>query len=268
MTPQPASGMPNGEPLGDAPIVTENAGGRGRVVILCDHASNRIPAEFGDLGLDAKARRAHIAWDPGALGVSRHLSAALDAPLVFPDVSRLVIDCNRDVSAPDLVPAVSETTQVPGNQDLDAAARARRIALSHAPFHARVEALLEARAGSGIESIVVSIHTFTPVYKGVSRPWPVGILSNHDRRLADAMRADLAAQSISDIGDNEPYAPRDGVYYTLHRHGERRGLACAMVEIRNDEVADPAGERLWGERLARALRAGEAALVERGARNG
>ena len=242
-------------------IRVENAQAQGPFVLLCDHASNRIPPEFGDLGLDEAARLAHIAWDPGALGVSRHLSAQLDAPLVWPDVSRLVIDCNRDPGARDLVPEVSETTRVPGNRDLDEAARAARLALSHVPFHAAIEELMARREAAGLKSIVVSIHTFTPVYKGVPRRWPVGILSNADRRVAEAMLADLADQGIPDLGDNEPYAPLDGVYYTLDRHAESRGLPCAMVEIRNDEVVDEAGERLWAERLARAMEAARQAVL-------
>ena len=258
---------PDGAVAPDASTVIriENAGAQGPFVLLCDHASNRIPPEFGDLGLDEAARRAHIAWDPGALGVSRHLSALLDAPLVWPDVSRLVIDCNRDPGARDLVPEVSETTEVPGNKGLDEPARAARIALSHAPFHAAIEELMADRERAGLASIVVSIHTFTPVYKGVSRPWPVGILSNVDRRVAEAMLADLAGQDISDLGDNEPYAPLDGVYYTLDRHAESRGLPCAMVEIRNDELRDEAGERLWAERLARAMESARRALLGGGA---
>ncbi len=241
-------------------VRAENAGGRGSVVLLCDHASNRLPADYGDLGLDAAARRAHIAWDPGALGVSRHLSRLLDAPLVWPDLSRLVLDCNRDTAAHDLIPQVSELTEVPGNRNLPERERERRIALAHTPFHARIEALLDARAAAGLDSVVVSIHSFTPVYKGVTRPWPVGILSNRDRRVADAMIADLAARDVGLVGDNQPYAPGDGVYYTVGRHGEARGLACAMVEIRNDEIADAAGESLWAGHLDKALRAALAAL--------
>ncbi|WP_417770119.1 N-formylglutamate amidohydrolase [Stappia sp.] len=253
-----------GGDTGDDVVRIDNAQGRGAIVLLCDHASRRLPADFGDLGLDAAARRAHIAWDPGALGVSRHLSGLLDAPLVWPDLSRLVIDCNRDTAAPDLIPALSELTEVPGNRDLSGTERARRIALAHTPFHARIGDLLDARAAAGLPSVVVSIHSYTPVYKGVSRPWPVGILSNRDRRVADAMIADLARQGIADIGDNQPYAPGDGVYYTVGRHGEARGLACVMVEVRNDEIMDAAGESLWAVRLEAALKAALTALGEGG----
>ena len=245
-------------------VVAENTGGRGKIVLLCDHASRRLPPEYGDLGLDEAARSAHIAWDPGALGVSRHLSRRFDAPLVYPDLSRLVLDCNRDIAAHDLIPAISETTEIPGNRDLGAAERARRIALAHTPFHSRIETLLDARAAAGLDSVVVSVHSFTPLYKGFQRPWPVGILSNRDRRVAEAMLADLARQGIADLGDNEPYAPGDGVYYTVGRHGEARSLPCVMIEVRNDEIADAAGESLWADRLGQALEAALKKLEAKG----
>lgn len=256
--------LPGDTAQAETVVVAENPGGRGPIVLLCDHASRRLPPDYGDLGLDEAARRAHIAWDPGALGVSRHLSRLFDAPLVYPDLSRLVLDCNRDTAAHDLIPVVSETTEIPGNRSLDPAERARRIALAHTPFHSRIEALLDARAAAGLGSVVVSVHSFTPLYKGFQRPWPVGILSNRDRRVAEAMLADLAAQGIPDLGDNEPYAPGDGVYYTVGRHGEARGLPCVMIEVRNNEIADAAGESLWAARLARALRAALADLARSG----
>ncbi|GGF03605.1 N-formylglutamate amidohydrolase [Stappia taiwanensis] len=234
-------------------VVTENAEGLGPFVFLCDHASNVLPAEFGGLGLDEAARRAHIAWDPGALGVSRHLSALFDAPLVYPDLSRLVLDCNRDPAAADLIPEVSETTEVPGNRGLSPADRQARIDLVHTPFHRTITELLDARAEAGLPTAVVSIHSFTPIYKGVSRPWPIGILSDTDRRLAEPILTALAADPATMPGDNVPYSPADGVYYTVGRHGEGRGLPCVMIEIRNDEVASPEAEALWAERLGDAL---------------
>ncbi|ADZ71976.1 N-formylglutamate amidohydrolase superfamily [Polymorphum gilvum SL003B-26A1] len=230
--------------------MVENRGGRSPIVLLCDHASNHIPAELDDLGLSGPSLTAHIAWDPGGLGVSRDLSRLLDAPLVHPCVSRLVIDCNRALTARDLIPEVSETTIIPGNAGLSPDERQRRIDLVHRPFHDTIERLLAERAAAGLASVLVSVHSFTPVYKGIERPWEIGILSNHDRRYAEAILADLSTQSDCTVGDNEPYSPADGVYYTLARHGEDNGLACAMIEIRNDEIADAAGERAWAERLA------------------
>jgi predicted N-formylglutamate amidohydrolase len=238
-------------------VAVENADGAGAYVILCDHASNRFPPEFGDLGLAPADREAHIAWDPGALGVARHLSALLDAPLVYPTVSRLVVDCNRALDAPGLIAAVSETTLVPGNAGVTEAERRRRIAAVHAPYHAAIDALVGKRLGAGRETALVAVHTFTPVYHGVARPWQVGVLSDRDRRLADRLVARLSAEGLA-VGVNEPYSPADGVYYTLSRHAESRGLACVMIEIRNDLLDAAAEERAWAARLATALDSGQA----------
>ncbi len=251
------------DPAGDRPVVLENTSGKSDFVILCDHASNRIPQPFYDLGLPADALEAHIAWDPGALAVSKALSRMLDATLVYPTISRLVVDCNRRSDAPDLVPEISETTVIPGNAGLDDEARDRRIKLVHEPYHEMIDAVLEERSGQGRASMLVAIHSFTPVYKGVARPWEIGILSDGDRRLADPMLADLRRDAGLTVGDNEPYAPGDGVYFTLTRHGEARGLACAMVEIRNDEIADPKAEEAWARRLATTLQAAREAVVSK-----
>jgi predicted N-formylglutamate amidohydrolase len=238
-------------------VAVENADGAGAYVILCDHASNRFPPEFGDLGLAAADREAHVAWDPGALGVSRHLSARLDAPLVYPTVSRLVIDCNRAFDAPNLIAAISERTIVPGNARITEAERRRRIAAVHEPYHAAIEALVERRLAVGHDTALIAVHSFTPIYDGVARPWHVGILFDRDRRLADRLIAQLSADCLT-VGVNEPYSPADGVYYTLSRHAESRGLACVMVEIRNDLLAGAAEERDWAARLAAPLERGGA----------
>lgn len=231
----------------------ENGKGASPFLIVCEHASNFIPASLGTLGLPAEDLTRHISWDPGALPVSRGLSRTLNAALVFSRMSRLVIDCNRPVDAPDLVPEISETTEIPGNRGLSAAQRAERIAMSHAPFHAALDRLIEDRARRGQETAVVTIHSFTPVYKGVARPWQVGIIHDEDARLAAPMIAQLRAAGGLTVGVNEPYSPADRVYYTLERHARPRGLACAMIEIRNDEIADDAGQAEWVERLAAIL---------------
>lgn len=231
-------------------VRTENRNGRGAVVLLCDHASNFVPPDYGTLGLDPKELVRHIAWDPGALPVARAMSAMLDAPLVAAGMSRLIVDCNRPLQAPDLIPESSEDTIVPANCGLDAVERARRVALSHAPFHAEIEALVQSRAAAGQESWLVSIHSFTPTYRGVARPWQVGILHDDDRRLSDALIASLDAMPGLTVGDNQPYSPADRVYYTLERHARSRGLPCVMIEIRNDEIATEAEQKAWGERLA------------------
>jgi predicted N-formylglutamate amidohydrolase len=228
-----------------------NAGGSSPVVFVCDHASNTIPPEFGTLGLAAGDLARHIAWDPGALPVAQLMASALDATLVESTVSRLVIDCNRPLDAPDLIASTSETTPIPGNAMLTETDRARRIALAYEPFHAAIESVVEGRLSAGRETWLVSVHSFTPVYRGVPRPWQIGILHDEDTRLAAPLIAALGAEGGLSVGVNQPYSPADRVYHTLEVHGRRRGLACAMIEIRNDEISEEAGQQRWGERLAR-----------------
>ena len=243
---------------GAGAVAVENLDGRGAFVLVCDHASNRLPECYGTLGLNATALRSHIAWDPGALGVARAMSRRLDAPLLYATVSRLVIDCNRPLDAPDLIATVSETTAIPGNADMDAGERARRIEEVYEPYHAAISRCLNARAARRHPTAVVTVHSFTPVYRGVARPWPVGIVFDRDRRLADRLIEGLRAEGLN-VGINEPYSPADRVYSTLSRHVEARGLASAMIEIRNDEIATPQAQQAWGERLARLLAAEPAA---------
>ncbi|MDQ6432452.1 N-formylglutamate amidohydrolase [Mesorhizobium sp. LHD-90] len=232
------------------PVDVFNGGGRGRIVLACDHASNFIPADYGTLGLEAAELERHIAWDPGALPVARRMAELLDAPMVASCISRLVIDCNRPVDAPDLIPETSETTKIPGNADLDAAERRRRIAVAHQPFHAAIDALLDRRERAGLESWLVSVHSFTPVYKGMPRPWEIGIIHDEDERLAAPFIERLRAVPGLTVGVNEPYSPADRVYYTLERHARARGLPCAMIEIRNDEVNDERKQRKWAKMLS------------------
>ncbi|MYZ48211.1 N-formylglutamate amidohydrolase [Propylenella binzhouense] len=233
--------------------VVENGGGTSRFVLLCDHASNACPPGLGDLGLAQADWQAHIAWDPGALAVARRLSRLLDAPLVHAAVSRLVLDCNRAPDARDLVPAFSGGIRIAGNEGLPPEERARRIAAVHEPYHDGIERVLAARLAAGSETALVAVHSFTPVLGGVARPWHVGILFGRDRRLADRCLATLRAEPGLVVGENEPYSPRDGVYYTLGRHGEARGLPSVMIEIRNDLIAEEEGQASWAERIARAL---------------
>jgi predicted N-formylglutamate amidohydrolase len=230
-------------------VRTTNHKGRSPFVLVCDHASNHVPDEFGDLGLSRADLVRHIAWDPGAAPVAQRIAAALDAPLVESRISRLVVDCNRPLDAPDLIAAVSETTPIPGNARLSPADRQARIELAYAPFHAAVEAVLAARQAEGRETLLVSIHSFTPVYKRVARPWHIGIIHDEDRRLSSPLIAALQRLSRVTVGVNQPYSPADRVYFTLERHARSRGIPCAMIEIRNDEISATAGQRKWGDLL-------------------
>jgi predicted N-formylglutamate amidohydrolase len=244
-------------------VLVSNARGASPFVIVCDHASNRIPDKYGDLGLSQIERASHIAWDPGALAVSRALSTLLDAPLVQSTVSRLIIDCNRALDAKDLIWTLSEATPIPANENLDAAERDYRITHFHRPYHASIETLLEARRHAGLQTILVCMHSFTPVYHGVPRPWPIGLIHGLDthftRALHDALKAD---DPDLNVGWNEPYAALNGVTLTLEKHGDGRGLEASMIEIRHDEILEPSGVDLWSSRLARCL------VAARGARKG
>jgi predicted N-formylglutamate amidohydrolase len=237
------------------PVRVSNPDGRSQFVILCDHASNYIPDGFGSLGLDPDDLQKHIAWDPGALGVSQVMSRELDAPLVESCVSRLIIDCNRPLNAPDLVPSLSEVTTIPGNVDLDEAAKSQRVALSHKPYHAAIEKLADERASKSMpDPIYVAVHSYTPVYRGVKRPWHIGIIHDADDRVAAPLIAGLQALSEFNVGINQPYSPADRVYYTLERHASAFGLPAVMIEIRNDLITTPSEEQAWGVMLSRLLR--------------
>jgi predicted N-formylglutamate amidohydrolase len=223
------------------------------VLLLCEHASNHIPSDYRALGLSDVDMERHIAWDIGALALARQLSAMLDAPLAHATYSRLLLDLNRDVSAPDSIVEYSEDTAIPGNLGLPSPERRLRQLALYDPFHREVDALISGRLADGLHTAVVSVHSFTPRYNGVMRPWHVGVISQDDRSLADILLASLRSEAALVVGDNEPYGPQDGVYHSVGRHGQSRGLPCAMIEVRNDLLADEPAQRQWAERLQRAL---------------
>ncbi|RMD87342.1 MAG: N-formylglutamate amidohydrolase [Alphaproteobacteria bacterium] len=227
--------------------------GRGGVLILCEHASNHVPGELDGLGLAPALLERHIAHDIGAAAVAQRLSALLDAPAVLARVSRLVIDVNRAPAAPDLIPVRSDGVEIPGNRALPAAARQARLDAFFAPFHEAAAALLEAMLRRGERPAVIGIHSFTPRMNGAFRPWHVGFLHNRDGRLFRLLRDRLRARWDLEIGDNEPYSGRD-LYYSMHRHGEARGLLQTVIEIRQDLVTATEGQEEWAERLALCLR--------------
>lgn len=231
-------------------VKVTNAAGEGQYIIVCEHASNWLPASLGTLGLARSDMQRHIAWDPGALPVARRLAELLDATLVESCVSRLAIDCNRSLDAVDLIPEISETTRIPGNIGLDAAAREARIALSHRPFHEALASQIEGRLAGGRAAWIVTVHSFTPVYKGVARPWEIGVIHDEDDRLARLLLSGLNGTTGVVAAANEPYSPADRVYHTLERHARQRQLPCAMIELRNDVIDTAAAQTLWAERLA------------------
>jgi predicted N-formylglutamate amidohydrolase len=238
-----------------APFHVENENGASPVVVICDHASRRIPRALGTLGLTESELERHIAWDIGALGVASHLSALLDATLIAQTYSRLVIDCNRPLDAPTSITKRSERTEVPGNVSLTPEQKNARAAEIFAPYHSRIAAELDRRQASSQPVFLISMHSFTPVYMDFERPWQIGMLYHRDARLARAMLARIRAEGRWTAGDNEPYSVSDGTDYAIPVHGERRGIAHVEIEVRQDLVAEESGQREWAERIARWLRA-------------
>jgi predicted N-formylglutamate amidohydrolase len=243
-----------------AAVFEERPQGRSSFVIVVDHAGARIPRALDNLGLDGAELARHIAWDIGALGLARRMSAILDAPLVAQNYSRLVIDCNRDPRVETSIPRLSEYVAIPGNIDLSEAELAARRAEIFEPYHAHIRALLDKRQAAGRRTILVAQHTMTDVYKGKSRDMHGAVLYNRDRRFAGLVLEMLRRERDLTIADNEPYFVSDATDYTVPQHGEVRGLPHVEIEIRQDLVSDEAGQTVWAERVARALEAAQAAL--------
>jgi predicted N-formylglutamate amidohydrolase len=237
----------------DEPPAVELRNGDGPFLVVCEHAANRVPRSLGSLGLQPADICRHIAWDLGAIEVAEGIARRLDGMLVVQRYSRLVVDCNRDPMLPDAITTFSEDTAIPGNVGIDERERARRLAEVWAPFHDAVDRVVTDRIAAGRPTALVTVHTFTPVYRGVSRPWHVGIISTDERRLAEGALEALRRDPALIVGDNEPYSAKDNVDYTIRRHGRDRGLPHIMIEIRNDIIGDKGGQQAWVERLAEIL---------------
>ncbi|MBT6443051.1 MAG: N-formylglutamate amidohydrolase [Alphaproteobacteria bacterium] len=233
-----------------------------RWLLTCDHASNTVPAHMNALGLSAAELDRHIGWDIGAEGVARHMAATLDATLIFAEYSRLVIDLNRPLASPTLIPALADGTEVPGNTDISEAEIAARAEFFHASYHGRIADELDQRLGRNEVPVLVAVHSFTPVFDNFHRPWQVGLLYEHDARLIAPLRAALlTADPTLSIGDNEPYAIRGPSDYTIPVHGQGRGLPHIEIEIRQDLIANEAGQQYWAMFLTDALVAAVAAAA-------
>jgi predicted N-formylglutamate amidohydrolase len=245
------------------PVTLENEAGGSVFFLTCEHAGRAFPRRLGRLGLPEAETLRHIAWDIGIGAVGCELSRLLDAAVILQTYSRLVIDCNRDPKVPSSIPAISEATEIPGNFGLDDAARAARADAIFRPYHNAIAAALDHRTAAGRDSVLVALHSFTPVFKGVSRPWHVAVLFNRDPRLARALAELLRDEGDLMVGENEPYRVTDLTDYTVPVHGERRGLPHVEIEIRQDLITDPAGQREWAGRLARLLPAAHAEILHR-----
>lgn len=230
-----------------------NPDGVSDVLLLCEHALPRIPRRLAHLGLPKSERLRHIGWDIGALALARDLSARLDAPLFHTGYSRLVVDCNRPLDNGSLIPETSETTAIPGNRRLAAADRAERLETLFHPFQSAVSRRLDLRSAAGQLTFVVGVHSYTPVYKGVARPWHAGVLYAAATRFAGHLIEALSQEAGLVIGDNEPYRI-DHDDYTVPVHGDGRGLPALLIEVRHDLIASSQGVAEWAERLERCLR--------------
>ena len=236
-----------------APVVELNADGASPFLLIGDHYGRRIPRSLRGLGLAEDELTRHIAWDVGIAAVVNRLSDLLGAHLIAQAYSRLVIDCNRPPGSPSSIPMISEATLVPGNEGLAREDAEDRRRLIFSPYHGRIGQVIEARRSARRPTVLIALHSFTPVYAGIARPWHVGALYHRDRRLPPLLLRHLRAEGDLVVGDNEPYAVSDTSDYTIPVHGEAEELVNCGIEIRHDLIDDDGGQRQWAERLARIL---------------
>lgn len=239
-------------PLDPPPFRVREGSARSPYLLVADHAGRALPLALGDLGLTSAELETHIAWDIGIQGVSERLAEALEAFLILQSYSRLVVDCNRPLESPTSIVTISENTEVPGNRELSHEAREARVAAVFRPYHERIVAELERRERAAQPTILLSMHSFTPRFMGVARQWHCGVLYQRDARLAKCLLPLLEREGLV-VGDNQPYAVSDLGDYAVPRYGEARGLVHVEIEIRQDLIADEAGQAEWAERLSRTI---------------
>lgn len=230
-------------------VAVENASADSGIVLVCEHASSLLPASAGDLGLSAEALLSHIAWDPGALALARLLADKLNGTLIHQRFSRLLYDCNRPPESPAAMPEKSEIYDIPGNRELAPAERYARTAALYVPFHDRVSQEIERVVARGSMPIIVTVHSFTPVYFGQARKVEIGILHDTDTRLADAM-LEAAHGGPYRVERNSPYGPEDGVTHSLRLHAIPYGHPNVMIEVRNDLISNCVGQEVMADYVA------------------
>jgi predicted N-formylglutamate amidohydrolase len=243
-----------------APVRILRPEGGADFLLTADHAGRLLPRALGTLGLSEDERQRHIAWDIGIAGVTEALAGLLDATAVLQTYSRLAIDCNRAPGHPTSIPPVSELTAIPGNASLSEAQRAARQRAIFDPYHRAIATTIDARQVAGRRTVLVAMHSFTPVFKGVARAVEVGVLYHHATPLSRIMLDLLRAGGDLVVGDNKPYAITDDSDYTIPVHGEGRGLPHVEIEIRQDLIGDGTGQAAWAGRMARLLTAADARL--------
>jgi len=236
-----------------SPVFEQNAGSRSPFLLTSDHFGRLIPNRLGNLGLPASELGRHIAFDIGIAGVAERLSSLLGAHLIAQHYSRLVIDCNRPPDVASSIPPSSDGTAIPGNAGLAREATQTRRREIFDPYHRHITAAIDRRLREAVPTVLVALHSFTPVYAGIARPWHIGTLYHRDTTLPPLLLSALRAEGDLVVGDNEPYAVSDTTDYTIPVHGEARGLINTGIEIRQDLIADETGQQQWAERLARIL---------------
>jgi len=233
----------------------ERARGGSPFVLTCDHAGRAIPRRLAGLGLTEHDLSTHVAWDLGVADLGRRLSARLDALLIMQSYSRLVIDANRPPGAPDSIPTLSERTRIAANEGLSSRDARQRFDEVFQPYHQRIDDELDARSARACPSVLVGLHSFTPVYLGEPRRWHAGVLYGRDPRLGRLVLERLRRDAALVVGDNEPYAVSDATDYTITVHGEQRGIPHVELELRQDLLARESDVRGWAERLGDVLEA-------------
>lgn len=239
------------------PVAIVNPAGASSFLLIGDHAGNRVPERLGDLGVGAGDLSRHIGWDIGIAGLGALLAERLDAVFVAQTYSRLVVDCNRAPGAPDAMPEISDGTLVPANAALSATERDARVDAIHAPYQQAIADEIARRDAAGQATVLVALHSFTPVMNGPrnngARPWQVGVLHDRgDASFARAVLTRLRSDGRWTVGDNQPYA-MDTIDYTIPRHAYPRMMPYVELEVRQDLVADAAGQRHWSDALATVL---------------
>ena len=239
----------------DEPAAFElvNAEGKAPFLLICDHASRRVPRALRSLGLEEWQLLRHIGWDIGAAEVALRLARHFEAPLLLAGYSRLVIDCNRRLGDPSSIPEVSDGVAVPGNSSLAEGDAVLRMAELYRPYHAAIDAALARRQARGRVPALVSVHSFTPVFAGFERPWHIGVLWDQDPRIAVPLIAALGRAAGIVVGDNEPYSARVPQGYSVSVHAAARGYPHVALELRQDLIDTLHGAAEWAERLAAAL---------------
>jgi predicted N-formylglutamate amidohydrolase len=224
-----------------------NVDGDGAFLIVCDHATNHVPAALHNLGVSDEDRAKHIAWDIGTERIGRQLADRFNAPAIICGTSRLVIDCNRPLTNATLVPPVSDNIRIPGNENLSVVDVGRRIESFYLPYHAAIHAAIERFKQRGVEPVFLSIHSFTPTMNGKARPWEIGISHTKDRRMSTPMIDILRTLGSFEVGDDQPYDADPEIDYTIFAHANQRGLRHVQVEFRQDVVATGQTADQWAK---------------------